>query len=422
MGNIFIKRKFTKKWALSLTGVAIIGTGIAAGSGIAQAVSTRQENQNADLPPVHDNTPPARDQNQGQSNSDLARSVKNFFNKIKYTNIVTTNVNRTKLPSEVLKKSYTVNDINNEINNSNQRIPTNSLIPKGLTVEAFGIANDASGTLTISIALKQGKKYFNPTTGAEVASRGNNVKKIVISGYQTTAVRSARNIIEHFNKFPLINLTTTESNAQRTAKSVAPSVTNLATANAQIKDKNQHIPDVLSGFHYEISASSGTQDGTLIIKVALKKGNDFYNPETGLNTGLTKHTKDITVSGYQTEKQAEADKVAAIKAYVQLPFNTNTKSTTSQASTVSQEINKETDANKKLQKVNEQIAPNSPMLPKPPVGFEYLIETSGEDKNGKLFVFVSLKKTGVENGFFDNQGVKSETIFYKRTEINGYKK
>lgn len=231
--------------------------------------------------------------------------IVNHFNQIN-SQVVTVDANKDKLPSTVLSAigNHSINDlkkINALIKDYQIPSPLN-----GYEYEISATANDNNRTITFQIALKKGNKYYHPLTGDESLSKNGNTKEIVISGYLKTERNEKMMIVDHFKKIPS-KATTIDINKQKLPSTITnvkkdQQITNLQKANALIKDHK--IPAVLDGYTYDISVDNSDAEGIIIIKVALKKGNQYYSPNTG-GQSQTKdgNTKEILISGFATTEK-----------------------------------------------------------------------------------------------------------------------
>ena len=242
-------------------------------------------------------------------------------NELKSNSVVSPAVDPAKKASEVAKTVNSRESANAQIKDLSKQLPE---IPAGLTGFAYEISatgDDATGTLSISVALKKGDQYFDLTTGKPVNKDAHRAKTITVTGFlkvdtdknkklEDTNKGTKPSDADNDKKLSETGKNELKSNSvvspavdtAKKASEVAKTVNSRESANAQIKDASKQLPEIpanLTGFAYEISATGDDATGTLTISVALKNGDQYFDLTTGKPVNKDAHrAKTITVTGF----------------------------------------------------------------------------------------------------------------------------
>ena len=224
-------------------------------------------------------------------------------NELKSNSVVSPAVDTAKKASEVAKTVNSRESANAQIKDASKQLPEIPANLPGFAYEISATGDDATGTLTISVALKNGDQYIDLSTGQPVNKDAHRAKTITVTGFLKVAANNAKKLSETGkNELKSNSVVSPAVDTAKKASEVAKTVNSRESANAQIKDASKQLPEIpanLPGFAYEISATGDDATGTLTISVALKNGDQYIDLSTGQPVNKDAHrAKTITVTGF----------------------------------------------------------------------------------------------------------------------------
>ena len=226
-------------------------------------------------------------------------------------------------------------------------------------------------------------------------------------------------VVDTFNKIPA-TATTKKNNENILPSTLVNSLIDLGKVNEQLDEKNK-IRDAPNEFEYLFSAEGNDDDGILKIKIGLRKKGaaNFFNLDG--NRSTTQVNKEVSVSGYQNNKDA------ALSFYKKITqTNLTTKNPAESIDDVAAkflEKTKSSSISEQIQFINEQIKEENKKIPSDltaPDTFDLKISANKNAPQGRLtFKFSLLKKEKIYNT--DGSSRNLDPIFEKngKTYMSG---
>lgn len=226
-------------------------------------------------------------------------------------------------------------------------------------------------------------------------------------------------VVDTFNKIPA-TATTKKNNENILPSTLVNSLIDLGKVNEQLDEKNK-IPDAPNEFEYLFSAEGNDDDGILKIKIGLRKKGAANFFDLDGNRSTTQVNKEVSVSGYQNNKDA------ALSFYKKITqTNLTTKNPAESIDDVAAkflEKTKSSSISEQIQFINEQIKEENKKIPSDltaPDTFDLKISANKNAPQGRLtFKFSLLKKEKIYNT--DGSSRNLDPIFEKngKTYMSG---
>ncbi|WP_027120193.1 lipoprotein 17-related variable surface protein [[Mycoplasma] testudinis] len=229
-------------------------------------------------------------------------AIKQYYSSLQATGYNVTD--NTKKPSELktIFDSGNLNQINNLL--GTQKIPALSGLPGSFSLQFVSTPNDANGTMTVQVYVRNGNNYYT-TEGVGQNNQNGAGKQINITGFSTQDQADARAVKAYYDS--LGNEPYQAVNTRQSSNSIVIRINNALNANTinsfinpSTKQFSVALPNLSSQFSVRLSrATPNLEAGTLTFKATVVKNNStLYKTDGSITTDANQAGKDITIIGY----------------------------------------------------------------------------------------------------------------------------